>query len=172
MIIMYTFIGPLPFIPIVPNKTLIQAMVGLFGLGYAFVKVSSFVRSQNAAIKKGFNDDMETNSFISGWYTSKSFFSSFFSSNCGLLTSFLHIVFIGSNVLCQNIFHIPLSQWCSIINWQHNQIGIKKRKHKFIFPCKVSGQHLFSLVILLVQRLLDFWLKSMDFVGLHSYFCS
>ncbi len=66
MIIIYTFLGPLPFIPISPNKTLIQAMTGLFGLGYAPVKVSSFVRSQNAAIKSGFNDNIETYSFISG----------------------------------------------------------------------------------------------------------
>ncbi len=60
------FLGPLPFIPIAPNKIIIQAMVGLFGLGYAPVKVSSFVRSQKAAIKSGFFDNIETYSFISG----------------------------------------------------------------------------------------------------------
>ena len=65
---MYIFLGPLPFISIAPNKTLIQAMVGLFGLGYAPVKVSSFVRSQNSAIKNGFCDDIETYSFISGQF--------------------------------------------------------------------------------------------------------
>ncbi len=66
MVIVFIFIGPLPFIQIVPNKMLTQTMVGLFGLGYAFVKVSSFVRSQNAAIKNGFNKDIETSNFISG----------------------------------------------------------------------------------------------------------
>ncbi len=53
-------------------------MTGLYGLGYAPVKVSSFVRSQNAAIKSGFDDSIETYSQISGrnwiWSTVHLFF--------------------------------------------------------------------------------------------------
>jgi hypothetical protein len=66
MMVMFVFIGPLPFLSIKPTLTLIEVMTGLYGLGYAPVKVSSFVRSQNAAIKSGFDDTIETYSQISG----------------------------------------------------------------------------------------------------------
>ena len=41
-------------------------MMALYGFGYAPVKVSSFVRSQSAAIYLGFGDNIETYSLISG----------------------------------------------------------------------------------------------------------
>ena len=67
MIILFTFIGPLPFVPFGPSLRLTQLMPGVFGLAYAPVKVSTFVRSQKAAVEAGFKDDIDTYSFISGW---------------------------------------------------------------------------------------------------------
>jgi hypothetical protein len=66
MIIVFVFIGPLPFLSIKPTLTLITAMMAMYGFGYAPIKVSSFVRSQNAAVTIGFGDDIQTYSLISG----------------------------------------------------------------------------------------------------------
>jgi hypothetical protein len=66
MIAAFVFVGPLPFVPLEPSVALIQSMMAVFGIGFAPVKVSSFVRSQKAAIQNGFNDDAETYSLITG----------------------------------------------------------------------------------------------------------
>ena len=62
----FIFLGPLPFIPINPSLALIQAMISIYGAGYGMVKVSSFVRSQKAAIGNGFPDDIQTYNFVNG----------------------------------------------------------------------------------------------------------
>jgi hypothetical protein len=41
-------------------------VTSVFGLAYAPVKVSTFVRSQSAAVEAGFKDDIGTYGFISG----------------------------------------------------------------------------------------------------------
>jgi hypothetical protein len=66
MIAAFVFVGPLPFVPLEPSVALIQSMMAVLGIGFAPVEVSSFVRSQKAAIQNGFNDDAETYSLITG----------------------------------------------------------------------------------------------------------
>jgi hypothetical protein len=62
----FLLIGPVPFLPLTPTVPLIQASMAICGLGYGMVLVSTFGRSQRAAIRKGFNDDMDTYLIISG----------------------------------------------------------------------------------------------------------
>ena len=66
MIAAFVFVGPLPFVPLEPSVALILSMMAVFVIGFAQVKVSSFVRSQKAAIQNGFNADAETYSLITG----------------------------------------------------------------------------------------------------------
>ena len=66
MIVLFTFIGPLPILPLAPSLPVIQAMMCCFGLAYAPIKVSTMVRSQNAAVEAGFRDDIHTHNFNSG----------------------------------------------------------------------------------------------------------
>ena len=63
----FILIGPVPFIPLEPSVPLIQGVMAMFGLGYGMVMVSTFGRSQRAAIRKGYNDDMDTYLIISGY---------------------------------------------------------------------------------------------------------
>jgi hypothetical protein len=62
----WLLIGPIPFLPLTPSVPLIQGAVALSGLGYGMVLVSTFGRSQKAAIRKGYNDDIDTYLIISG----------------------------------------------------------------------------------------------------------
>ena len=68
----FTFIGPLPFIPINTSVSLVTGCTALVGFSYAFVMVSSFTRAQGAAVRSGFSKDTETYHLISGttynWY--------------------------------------------------------------------------------------------------------
>ena len=73
MVTAFILIGPLPFIPLEPSVSLIQGVMALFGLGYGMVMVSTFGRSQRAAIRKGYNDDMDTYLIISGNYLLSTF---------------------------------------------------------------------------------------------------
>jgi len=62
----FLFVGPLPFIRFLPTSTsLIQGSSAFLGTGYAMLGVSTFSRSQSAAITNGFNDDQETYMFVS-----------------------------------------------------------------------------------------------------------
>ena len=45
---------------------LLQGSIGIVGFGYALVMVSTFGRTQAAALEKGFKDDIETYILISG----------------------------------------------------------------------------------------------------------
>lgn len=69
ILVAFIFIGPLPFIPIRPTVPMLQAVMAVFGLGIAFVMVSTYSRSQIAANRKGFVRDIETYLFISGELT-------------------------------------------------------------------------------------------------------
>jgi len=78
------FIGPAPFLTIGPSVGLIQGCMAICGLvvhhfknvfalekglilqAYGMIVVSSFNRSQKAAIRKGFHDDVDTYHIISG----------------------------------------------------------------------------------------------------------
>ena len=62
----FLFLGPVPFIPLETNLSVIQGMVGLVGFGYALVMVSSFGRAQSAALNLGYVDDINTYIMIAG----------------------------------------------------------------------------------------------------------
>ncbi len=64
--IVLSLIGPLPFIPLEPSVKLIQVLMGLVGLGFACVMVSTFGRAQTAPIRLGYQKDLATYMLISG----------------------------------------------------------------------------------------------------------
>ena len=71
---------PVSFIPIETKVSIIQGMGGLSGFGSASIVVSTFSRSQRAAMNLGYSDDINTGIGISGnvrhetlWYQTKPF---------------------------------------------------------------------------------------------------
>ena len=66
MVFTFTFLGPAPFLNIPSSVALIDGILALGGVGYAFVMVSTFSRAQSEVLKKGFSDDIETYLMISG----------------------------------------------------------------------------------------------------------
>ena len=66
LIAAFTFLSPLPFLPIQPSFSLMISCSSLCGIGYAFSNVGSFTRAQKAAQRVGFNADLETYIMISG----------------------------------------------------------------------------------------------------------
>ena len=62
----FLLIGPIPSLPFKASVPSIQGAVAISGLGYAMVLVSTFGRSQKAATRKGYNNDMNTSLIISG----------------------------------------------------------------------------------------------------------
>ena len=66
MVFTFTFLGPAPFLNISTSVALIDGILALGGVGYAFVMVSTFSRAQSEVLKKGFSDDIETYLMISG----------------------------------------------------------------------------------------------------------
>ena len=60
------FFGPVPFIKIAPNTSIIQGMAAVSGLGYSLVMISTFSRAQFGALAKGFEENTETYQAISG----------------------------------------------------------------------------------------------------------
>ena len=66
----FLLVGPVPFLTnILPTTSLIQGSAAILGAGYAMVMVSTFGRSQSAAIRNGYNDDLDTYMFISSKQT-------------------------------------------------------------------------------------------------------
>ncbi len=66
MMIGFILVGPAPFLPnLVPTTGLIQGSGAILGTGYAMILVSTFGRSHHAALRHGFNDDLDTYMFIS-----------------------------------------------------------------------------------------------------------
>ena len=69
MAIGFLLVGPVPFITtLVPTTGLIQGSGAILGTGYSMIMVSTFGRSQSAAIRNGYNDDLDTYMFISSEY--------------------------------------------------------------------------------------------------------
>ena len=66
MAMAFLFIGPVPFIGLVPTVPRIYGMVTLAGFAYALVVVSTFARCQGSAMKLGYKDDVSTYLLISG----------------------------------------------------------------------------------------------------------
>jgi hypothetical protein len=66
MTLAFLFVGPVPFLQFVPTSTgLIQTSAASLSSGYAMIMVSTFGRAQSAAIRNGFEDDLNTYMFIS-----------------------------------------------------------------------------------------------------------
>ncbi len=66
LIMGFLFVGPAPlFQDLVPTSQLIKSSGAVLGTGFAMVTVSTFGRSQAAAIRNGYNDDLDTYMFIS-----------------------------------------------------------------------------------------------------------
>ena len=66
MAIAFLFLGPVPFIAIETKLSIMQGMAALVGFAYASIVVSSFGRSQRAALNLGYADDISTYMAISG----------------------------------------------------------------------------------------------------------
>ena len=66
MFITYLLIGPVPFLNMQPNVELINVMISFGGFAYSIVSVSTLVRSQEAAKRLGYTDDVPTYQLISG----------------------------------------------------------------------------------------------------------
>ena len=66
MALAFILIGPLPSLALQPSFGLITGSVVLVGFGYANVMVSTFSRAQGAAIRSGFERDIDTYLLISG----------------------------------------------------------------------------------------------------------
>ena len=66
MAIAFLFVGPAPFIAIETKLSIIQGTAAVLGFAYASIVVSSFGRSQRAALNLGYADDINTYMAISG----------------------------------------------------------------------------------------------------------
>ena len=75
MAITYLFIGPVPFLDIQPSVELIYVMISFGGTAYSIVIVSTLARSQGAAKRIGYTDDVPTYQLISGQLTVERFFT-------------------------------------------------------------------------------------------------
>ena len=62
----FLLVGPAPFITsLVPSTGLIKGAAAIMGTGYPLIMVSTFGRSQAAALRNGYHDDLDTYIFIS-----------------------------------------------------------------------------------------------------------
>ena len=66
MVIAFLYLGPVPFIHLETSLSVIMAMVALVGFGFALVMVSSFGRTQRAALTLCYANDINTSIMISG----------------------------------------------------------------------------------------------------------
>ena len=62
----FLLIGPVYFIPFETSLALIQGSMAVMGLSFGLILVSTFGRSQRAAIRNGYNSDIDTYLIISG----------------------------------------------------------------------------------------------------------
>ena len=63
----FIFLGPLPFLDIEPQVSLIQGVCAAVGVGYSMGATSSFIRAHSAAMKLGYEDNINTYIMISGY---------------------------------------------------------------------------------------------------------
>ena len=73
MVITYLFIGPVPFLNIQPSVELIYVIISIGGTAYSIVIVSTLARSQGAAKRIGYIDNVLTTQLISGQLTVERF---------------------------------------------------------------------------------------------------
>ena len=62
----FLYLGPIPFLPLETNLSVIKGMAVLVGVGNGLLMVSSFGRTQRAALNLGYADDINTYIIISG----------------------------------------------------------------------------------------------------------
>ena len=111
MAITYLFIGPVPFLNIQPSVELIYVMISFGGAAYSIVIVSTLARSQGAAKRIGYTDDVPTYQLISGQLNYREMFTFvYFCQNfyyLGLWSSSTYLgIFVGPTVggfLVENI---------------------------------------------------------------------
>ena len=65
MVVAYSFVGPLSFLPIKPTPSLIIGAVACFAFGQATVSLTTMTRAQKATITAGYESDIETYYLIS-----------------------------------------------------------------------------------------------------------
>jgi hypothetical protein len=59
-------VGPAPFIiALIPTTGLVQGSLTFLGRGFAMIIVKTFGKSHAAAIRNGYNDDLDIDMFIS-----------------------------------------------------------------------------------------------------------
>ena len=83
MLIAFTTIGPLPFIPLEANVSIVVISLAVIGLGKGLVCISAFKRAHEAAIRNGFPDDTSTCSLLSGLWSSLDFLGCFLGPSIG-----------------------------------------------------------------------------------------
>ena len=66
MVTALLYLGPVPFMPLETNLSVIKGMAVLVGMGNGLLMVSSFGRAQSAALNLGYVDDINTYIMISG----------------------------------------------------------------------------------------------------------
>ena len=66
LILAFTFIGPLPYIPYRITLPLAEVCAVLLGYFNGFIFISTLIRVQKAAIEEGYSKDSQTSYFISG----------------------------------------------------------------------------------------------------------
>ena len=66
MLLAFTFIGPLPFIPTNSSLSLSTGCTALFGFSRPWVIISTLIRAQRAAVERGYTKDDKTYGLISG----------------------------------------------------------------------------------------------------------
>ena len=71
LIVSFTLLAPLPFLPLQPSFPMMMACACLCGIGYAISNVGSFTRAQKAAQRVGFAADLDTYIMISGTVVSR-----------------------------------------------------------------------------------------------------
>ena len=69
MIIHFLFLAPSTFINLQPNLSLLYGMDAIGGVAVAIYTVSTYGRVHNAAMRLGFNDDIDTYLLISSKLT-------------------------------------------------------------------------------------------------------
>ena len=65
-VLSFTFIGPLPFIPMILTLPYATVCVAILGLSHSFVVTSTHARAQDAAIRSQIKQNPDTNRIISG----------------------------------------------------------------------------------------------------------
>ena len=83
LVIAFTTIGPLPFIPLEANVSIVVVSLAVIGLGKGLVCISAFKRAHDAAIRSGFPDDTSTCSLLSGLWSSLDFLGCFLGPSIG-----------------------------------------------------------------------------------------